>query len=54
MDYINIMLRLQLRVYDLTVDSMSRAKIVPLHATKAYGGSGGVAPYVIKLGTRWK
>jgi hypothetical protein len=47
------MLRLQLHVYDLLLESMSRAKVVPLHAVKAYGGSGGLAPYVINLGARW-
>jgi hypothetical protein len=36
-----------------------KGKVVPVlltehHAMKAYGGSGGIAPYILDLGTRWR
>ena len=33
---------------------MYECKVVPLHAVKAYGGSGDRTPLVINLGTRAK
>ena len=29
-------------------------KVVPAHTTKAYRGSGGIAPLILTLGTKWE
>jgi hypothetical protein len=33
---------------------MYKRKVVPVYAVKAYRGSGGVAPPILNLGTRWR
>ena len=30
-----------------------KGKFVPVHIMKAYGGSGSIAPPILKLGTSW-
>ena len=52
--YAKIIRILQSREYDLPVESMSRAKVVPVRGMKTGRESGGVAPYVINLCTRWR
>ena len=33
--------------------TLGKGKVIPVHATKAYGGSGGVAPLIFKLSARF-
>jgi hypothetical protein len=32
----------------------TKGKVVPVHAMKAYRGSGGIAPFILNLSTRWE
>ena len=34
--------------------SLSKVKCFPVHAMKAYRGSGGIAPLILNLGTGWR
>jgi hypothetical protein len=36
-----------------TYTNRGKGKIVPVHTTKAYKGTRGIAPLILNLGTRW-
>jgi ABC-type multidrug transport system fused ATPase/permease subunit len=38
-------------IYDSTKEV--KGEVIPIHAVKAYGGSGGIAQLILNLGTRW-
>jgi hypothetical protein len=52
-DHINDSAGRGLKTAALKLNILNKAKTVPLHAMKALGGRGAIAPTHSRLGTRW-